>query len=69
VHVDLAAIAAHHAHHVRGPAARRHEVDQRDGAAVGLEGGFENERVLAIAARDLRTAAGRDLPVPVVHRA
>src|SRR6202008_140934 len=65
-HGHAAALADHDAHKVRVGAADRHEIDQRDRALVGLEAGFEDQRVGAIAARRVRDlSARRDAEAPM----
>ncbi|MEY9737151.1 hypothetical protein ABH985_004940 [Bradyrhizobium ottawaense] len=49
-HLHRAADAADQPHDVGRLAARRHEIDQRDGAALRLETRFEDESVAEIAA-------------------
>jgi hypothetical protein len=66
-HGDLAADAFDDAEDVGVGSASGHEVDEADGAFGGLEGGFEDQGVGAIAAGDADAAFGRrDLPVAVV---
>ena len=65
-HRDLAFVAAHDAHQVGRGAARQHEVDHGRLAAIGLERGLEDQRVLAVAAaRRLDLVVRRDQPEAV----
>ena len=66
VHLDAAAIASHQPDHVGVLASRRHEIDEGDDALTGLHRGFEDQGVIAIAARDARgLARGRNQPATV----
>src|SRR6266702_1113363 len=69
-HLDLATDAADQSHDIGRLAARRHEVDQRDGAGLCLKARFEDEGIAEIAAR--RTGdvlGGRNQPAAVLARA
>lgn len=48
---DSAALALDDAHQIARAIAKRHEVDENGSAGLGLKLGFENERVVAVAAR------------------
>src|SRR6185437_6199533 len=66
-HPDLAPLTHDEAHDIRGLAARRHEIDQRDDAIGAGELRLEDERVAAIAACDTRLRIrGRDQPAAVL---
>src|SRR5439155_6359140 len=55
-------------HHARLVHPRRHAIDERDGAFVRFELGFENERVVAIAARHFsRLTPWGDEPATVLR--
>ena len=63
---DVSADALHDAEDVGVGAPGGHEIDEADGPLGGLEGGFENQRVVAIAACGLKLSLRRsDLPVAV----
>ena len=67
VHRHFAAHAHHHAHQLGLRADRRHEVDDRDRAALGDEGRLEDHAVAAVAALDAGDiAGGRDPPPPML---
>ena len=66
-HLDPTASADDETDQVRGVAAERHEVDERDGTFGGLEVGLEDQRVVAVAAADARGRLGRgDQPAAVL---
>ncbi len=69
-HLHPAADAAHQAHDVGSVTARRHEVDQRDRAPLGLEPRLQDQRVVPIAARVFYDfIGGRDQPTAVLSGA
>src|SRR5260221_7192919 len=62
-HLDFAATSANDPQEIGSVVVRGHEVDQRDGAALGLEGRLENQGLVDVAATDFRhTADWRDPP-------
>src|SRR5579871_3643283 len=62
--------AVHQADHIGGLAARRHEVDQRNLAAFRLELGFQDQRVIPVAARgSFDFVRGCDQPAAVARGA
>ena len=69
-HRHAAAFPNHDAHAVRVLAADRHEVDERGGTVIRFEVGFEDQRVFAVAARDmLDVVLRRDAEAAVLGRA
>ena len=67
---DASALADHDAHAIRIGSADRHEVDQRHGAVLGFETGFEDQRARPIAPRDSGyVVARRDLEAAMLARA
>src|SRR5580704_9643998 len=68
LHRDLAANSTHYAHNLGILLARRHEVDQRNGACLRFEFSFENERSVSVLATNRIRLCGSDRPAPVLLR-